>query len=85
MGHFADVSQLLEVAENVGGCEEQVTALINSFDALAGSVASKLGVEVDNAVNDVGGTLVSFRPKFDGQECPDILIAADPHSEWVAG
>lgn len=85
MGHYADAIQLVELASELGGCEDEIAHFTAAMDILGKVIADKLSVNSLGASLDIGGLMVCFAPRTPDQVCPEKLVNIDPRSEWAEG
>lgn len=87
MTKFLTLDEMLEVA-----LEENLPSAVGFravLEAIGSRLASELGEHLQVNVSlttfegiDLGGTIASFKPMFEGQPIPKALIRFDPDADW---
>jgi hypothetical protein len=84
---FLTLDEMLEVA-----LEENLPSAVGFravLEAIGSRLASELGEHLKANVSlatfegiDLGGTIASFKPMFEGQSVPKALVRFDPDADW---
>jgi hypothetical protein len=87
MSKILSVDDLLEIAQtlNLPNFDELKTRLELAADELAINVAASLGIHSESSSwqgKAFAGLTTTFRPSFEGQECPSLIHEADESGDW---
>lgn len=86
MTKILDVNNICDALRNanVPGADVLIANLTAAADTAAWALATHLNIDHDDASYEAGfgGLCVNFRPKVEGDACPEVIDDGDPDGEW---